>query len=726
MATTEEKLKELRRMLDEATRRNAEAEQKLQETREKLAKVTAENKKLKKRLAALNDVTTAIYAVCIDRIRAIDAQLDPEGAREELKRIIVETNITLLDRSLVNGLAKYLARKSSEKTDKLFPTSDPEAMAAKAGKEAEDKNRSIKMQEQQHANALNACGKGAIEAAQTPEGTNDEIIQAAAGIAGEKLPPQSEEEKRRNRGRLKPTEKNRLEAEGAKAAGKYPTEWKCPNCNKTVELDPNGSEWLADRKAFLRSCAELLVDEEIIHYPVYRCTCGQVHVNLPEDLPIPYSPAPGCHYASDIVISVGVAMSRGIAGNAFENLLNIDNQQIGTSAIARAVHAMGREETIGEKRLIGALARLVEKHREEARKAAVLVVDEKPIEIRQHNGKSQKQTESKSQQGYVVSTTNGPGVDRKFELYYPIDGRGAEELRRIISPHACERLMTDGYRAYWTVLKTINEAREAAEQPLPPLAHANCLTHWRRELLTCLNVESMNEVLRKGDAFEVAKRMILKKTPEYLICTVIDGMRKIYAHEEQVRRSNDESYEDYVARVKANRDAHARQLMDHIDTIMLGMQERYAALDKGLYVAANDSPIAKAVVYYMNNRDGLRMFLDDGRLPPDTNDCERSIRPIAVYLNACGAKQSFEYARSYCNWLSLDRTARANGIKSTTRWLNEFFRAFTQHCLDWTLSKRSDESSTDSVNIQRYDEGAYAEFDFEPWLAWNWKPAADC
>ena len=89
-------------------------------------------------------------------------------------------------------------------------------------------------------------------------------------------------------------------------------------------------------------------------------------------------------------------------------------------------------------------------------------------------------------------------------------------------------------------------------------------------------------------------------------------------------------------------------------------------------------------------------------------------------------KQSFEYARSYCNWLSLDRTARANGIKSTTRWLNEFFRAFTQHCLDWTLSKRSDESYTDSVNIQRYDEGVYAEFDFVPWLAWNWKPAADC
>lgn len=229
-------------MLDEATRRNAEAEQKLQETREKLAKVTAENKKLKKRLAALNDVTTAIYAACIDRIRAIDAHLDPEGARKELERIIVETNITLLDRSLVNDLAKYLARKSSEKTGTLFPTLDPKAMAAKAEKEAGAKNRSIKKQEQQHANTLNACGKGAIEAAQTPEGTNDEIIQAAAGIAEEKVPPQSEDEKRRNRGRVKPAEKDHLEAEGTKTPGKYPTEWKCPKCGKTVALDPNGSK----------------------------------------------------------------------------------------------------------------------------------------------------------------------------------------------------------------------------------------------------------------------------------------------------------------------------------------------------------------------------------------------------------------------------------------------------------------------------------------------------
>ena len=105
----------------------------------------------------------------------------------------------------------------------------------------------------------------------------------------------------------------------------------------------------------------------------------------------------------------------------------------------------------------------------------------------------------------------------------------------------------------------------------------------------------------------------------------------------------------------------------------------------------------------------------------DTNECERSIRPIAVYINSCGSKQSFEYLRSYCNWLSLRRTAEANGIKHPATWLKRFHRAFFQFCLDESLTMREKEKYTGSVNLQSFYPEAIAKFDFTPWMAWNYQ-----
>jgi hypothetical protein len=43
--------------------------------------------------------------------------------------------------------------------------------------------------------------------------------------------------------------------------------------------------------------------------------------------------------------------------------------------------------------------------------------------------------------------------------------------------------------------------------------------------------------------------------------------------------------------------------------------------------------MAEAIRYALNHRDGLRRFLEDGRIARDTNGAERAARPMAFGRN---------------------------------------------------------------------------------------------
>jgi len=68
------------------------------------------------------------------------------------------------------------------------------------------------------------------------------------------------------------------------------------------------------------------------------------------------------------------------------------------------------------------------------------------------------------------------------------------------------------------------------------------------------------------------------------------------------------------------RQAKTKPLMD-------ALKARLDATRDGLSI---QSTLTKAINYTLNHWAGLILFLDDGRLEPDTNIVERSIRPIAI------------------------------------------------------------------------------------------------
>ena len=124
----------------------------------------------------------------------------------------------------------------------------------------------------------------------------------------------------------------------------------------------------------------------------------------------------------------------------------------------------------------------------------------------------------------------------------------------------------------------------------------------------------------------------------------------------------------------------------------------------------------------MNHRENFRLFLDDGRIPLDTNAVESSIRAVAVWRKACDHKQSVEYTESFCTLMSLTETARVNGIDNVIEWLTAYAKAYYLHRASNTLTHEVNENgrSMDS-KLMAFNKGSEQGFDVEQWLPWNYK-----
>ena len=112
---------------------------------------------------------------------------------------------------------------------------------------------------------------------------------------------------------------------------------------------------------------------------------------------------------------------------------------------------------------------------------------------------------------------------------------------------------------------------------------------------------------------------------------------------------------------------------------------------------SRQSTLIKAIDYMLERWQGLMAFLDDGRLEPDTNTVERSIRPIAI-----GKKNSLfsgdeGRGETWAILCSLLNTARLNGVDP---------EAYLVDVLERMVSGR-----TTNDRLQEL-------------LAWNWKPEA--
>ena len=95
----------------------------------------------------------------------------------------------------------------------------------------------------------------------------------------------------------------------------------------------------------------------------------------------------------------------------------------------------------------------------------------------------------------------------------------------------------------------------------------------------------------------------------------------------------------------------------------------------------------------MNQREHLKVFLEDGRVPLETNTVERGIRPMAVLRKNQGFVQSIDGAKTLAMCMSLAETAKLNGI-DVEEWLNDMSKAAFKHAYEkqWTYWYTNEEA----------------------------------
>ena len=100
------------------------------------------------------------------------------------------------------------------------------------------------------------------------------------------------------------------------------------------------------------------------------------------------------------------------------------------------------------------------------------------------------------------------------------------------------------------------------------------------------------------------------------------------------------------------------------------MDALHAWLTVQLGRVSGRSTLAEAIRYALRHWQGLALFLEDGRIEPDTNTVERAIRPIALGRKNALFAGSDGGARHWAIVASLVATAKLNGVEPQA-WLTD-------------------------------------------------------
>ena len=230
-------------------------------------------------------------------------------------------------------------------------------------------------------------------------------------------------------------------------------------------------------------------------------------------------------------------------------------------------------------------------------------------------------------------------------VYVFAQGRGHKEISAQLAGYQ-GLLQVDGYGGYKRLAKP-------GRQP-GPITLAFCLAHARRKFV------DVHKVTRSAFAAEV-----------------IGIFGRVYAIEAQVRGQSAE-----------NRAAHR---LEKTVPVMAELKQR---LEEELPGLSSKSALAKAIRYTLAHWTGLTRFLQDGRLEPDTNTVERTMRPVAL------GRRNYLYAGddggavTWAILASLLMTARLNDIDPLV-WLSDV--------------------------LERIVSGQVKAHELHRLLAWNWK-----
>jgi len=206
-------------------------------------------------------------------------------------------------------------------------------------------------------------------------------------------------------------------------------------------------------------------------------------------------------------------------------------------------------------------------------------------------------------------------------------------------------LQVDGYAGF---------ARLASEAD-PPVRLAFCLAHARRKF------------------YEVHAA-----TASPIALEALTRIAALYAIEAEIRGQS----------AAARRHARQARSKPLLEAMRAWLAEQLARI-------SGRSSLAQAIRYALKHWDGLTLFVDDGRLEPDTNVVERAIRPVAMARKNALFAGSDSGGRHWAIIATLIETCRLNGVEPWA-WLTDV--------------------------LERIVSGQTRSHELHTLLPWNWKP----
>ena len=350
---------------------------------------------------------------------------------------------------------------------------------------------------------------------------------------------------------------------------------------------------------------------------------------------------------------------------------------------------------------------------EHAQKADTLIVDGTPFPVLAAQGKMIDSTvKDKLEKGqehtphstnYVLSMTSTVYEQEQFVCYGFSESRSAEEIRKVITKDFCfKNLQSDAYAVYPGIASEHNAT------------WATCLIHWRRELIKAsLSEKVKNELQGLSDEELLAKfeTELKNGSVPLTFVIVIDAIGKIFAYEEPVSQPGEKFRQ---LRMK-QRQTVITEIMDRIDEIMQSVSKDRVILKGNTYCASKSDPYAKACVYYMNNRDGLRAFLFNPDIEPSSNTVERTIRNLAIFKKNVFWLGSYNGVNDMNKIYSVFATAKANDI-DIVEFLREYCHALYKYCIEkkWTEEIKNGKNPEKKIidwDMKELSKG----FDFNEW-----------
>lgn len=207
--------------------------------------------------------------------------------------------------------------------------------------------------------------------------------------------------------------------------------------------------------------------------------------------------------------------------------------------------------------------------------------------------------------------------------------RSGEVASEFLAKAACEYLVSDVYSGYGKAVREANLRRRQRGQPL--ISHVYCNAHSRRKF-------------KEAEVFGEEARFF------------IDAYRDIYRLEHLV---DEEKPPDEILRRRAQ-----------MAPIFAEMKKRAMSELPG---APSKSAIGKAYAYFLENYEGLTLFLTDPELPIDNNAQERLLRNPVIGRKTWYGTHSKRGARTAAILFSLVESCKLNDVNP-----REYFKCLVQ------------------------------------------------